>query len=128
MAMGWGIVIKLCLALVLGLFCGGWDDRHKTVILYPLVCMGTCLLTLLCIGYQRILGVNLSIIVNQIMTCVGFLGAVMIWRGESIEAGLANAACLWIAAAIGMTIGYAYYLAAIWAAVISHFTILWLRE
>jgi putative Mg2+ transporter-C (MgtC) family protein len=52
-------------------------------------------------------------IAAQIVTGVGFLGAGSILRqGESVH-GLTTAASIWIAAAIGMAVGFSYYVTAI---------------
>src|SRR5215472_17602035 len=52
-------------------------------------------------------------IAAQIVTGVGFLGAGSILRqGEAVH-GLTTAASIWIAAAIGMSVGFGYYTTAI---------------
>ncbi len=125
---GWPAIIKLCIALVLGVLGGGWQCKKGAMILHPVVCMAACFLTLVSIDYQRIYNIDLSVIVAQIMTGVGFLGTVVIWKEKSFAAGLTNAASLWVVAAIGMAVGYTYYLAAIYTTAISYFTLTWFQE
>ena len=56
-----------------------------------------------------------SRIAAQIATGIGFLGAGMRLKSESTEkiTNLTTAAAIWFAAAIGMTIGYNFYLMAL---------------
>ena len=54
-------------------------------------------------------------IAAQIVTGVGFLGAGSIFRQGELVHGLTTAASIWIAAAIGMAVGFGYY----WTAIIS---------
>lgn len=123
----WHAILKLCIALVLGIIVAGWQYRQKSMILYAhiLVCMGTCALALMSIDFQQIYNMNLSMIVVQIPIGVGLLGAVIIMKEESDEVGLTNAASLWIIAAIGMAVGYNYYVAALCTTAISYFTLNW---
>ena len=58
-------------------------------------------------------------IAAQIVTGIGFLGAGVIIKEGLTVRGLTTAACLWIAAAIGMTAGMGYYLIAVFTTVIA---------
>ena len=52
-------------------------------------------------------------IAAQIVTGVGFLGAGAILRqGENVS-GLTTAASIWVAASLGMAVGFGYYLIAV---------------
>jgi putative Mg2+ transporter-C (MgtC) family protein len=67
-------------------------------------------------------------IAAQIITGIGFLGAgVIIKEGISIR-GLTTAACLWIAAAIGMTTGAGHYTIAAATTVLALVTLVMLRR
>ena len=66
-------------------------------------------------------------IAAQIVTGVGFLGAGSILRqGEDIR-GLTTAASIWIAAAIGMAVGFGYYFTAIVSTALVLVTLVGLR-
>jgi putative Mg2+ transporter-C (MgtC) family protein len=52
-------------------------------------------------------------IAAQIVTGVGFLGAGAILRQGSEVHGLTTAASIWVAAAIGMAVGFGFYVTAI---------------
>ena len=66
-------------------------------------------------------------IAAQVVTGVGFLGAGSILRqGEEIK-GLTTAASIWIAAAIGMAVGFGYYTTAIISSVFVLLTLIGLR-
>jgi putative Mg2+ transporter-C (MgtC) family protein len=58
-------------------------------------------------------------IAAQIITGIGFLGAGVIIREGFTIRGLTTAACLWIAAAIGMAVGSGFYTMAIIATLLS---------
>jgi putative Mg2+ transporter-C (MgtC) family protein len=57
-------------------------------------------------------------IAAQIVTGVGFLGAGAILREGSEVHGLTTAASIWIAAAIGMSVGFGFYVPAIFTTVL----------
>lgn len=66
-------------------------------------------------------------IASGIVTGIGFLGAGSILRqGEDIK-GLTTAASIWIAAAIGMAVGFGYYWTAIVSSVLVLITLVGLR-
>ena len=66
-------------------------------------------------------------IAAQIVTGVGFLGAGAILRqGEDIK-GLTTAASIWMAAAIGLAVGFGYYVTAIVSAMLVLLTLVGLR-
>ena len=57
--------------------------------------------------------VDISRIVAQVVTGIGFLGAGAIIQSRGSVHGLTTAASIWVVAAIGMTVGLGYYFAAI---------------
>ena len=93
-----------------------------------LVTAGACLFTglgMIPFGIGRT--VDPTRIAAQIVTGVGFLGAGSILRqGEDIR-GLTTAASIWIAAAIGMAVGFGYYTTAIISSVFVLLTLIGLR-
>jgi putative Mg2+ transporter-C (MgtC) family protein len=78
-----------------------------------LVTAGSCLFSALGLipTFGRI--VDPTRIAAQVVTGVGFLGAGSILRqGEEVR-GLTTAASIWVAAAIGMAVGFGYYITAV---------------
>jgi putative Mg2+ transporter-C (MgtC) family protein len=57
-------------------------------------------------------------IAAQVVTGVGFLGAGAILRQGSEVHGLTTAASIWVAAAVGMSVGFGFYLPAIFTTVL----------
>ena len=57
-------------------------------------------------------------IAAQIVTGVGFLGAGAILRQGSEVHGLTTAASIWVAAAVGMAVGFGFYVPAIFTTVL----------
>jgi putative Mg2+ transporter-C (MgtC) family protein len=93
-----------------------------------LVAAGACLFTGL--GLIPTFGrtVDPTRIAAQVVTGVGFLGAGSILRqGEDVR-GLTTAASIWVAAAIGMAVGYGYYATAIVSALLVLLTLILLRQ
>lgn len=88
---------------------------------------GACLFTGL--GLIPNLGktVDPTRIAAQIVTGVGFLGAGSILRqGEDVR-GLTTAASIWVAAALGMAVGFGYYTTAVVCGVFVLITLVVLR-
>jgi putative Mg2+ transporter-C (MgtC) family protein len=66
-------------------------------------------------------------IAAQVVTGVGFLGAGSILRqGEEVR-GLTTAASIWVAAAIGMAVGFSYYTTAVISTLLVLITLIGLR-
>ena len=66
-------------------------------------------------------------IAAQIVTGIGFIGAGVIIREGFTIRGLTTAACLWIAAAIGMASGAGFYIIALATTVLALFSLVLLR-
>ncbi|MDQ2923382.1 MAG: MgtC/SapB family protein [Candidatus Dormibacteraeota bacterium] len=78
-----------------------------------LISIGACMFTAL--GLLPTFGKNVdpTRIAAQIVTGVGFLGAGAILRqGDNVH-GLTTAASIWVAASLGMAVGFGYYLIAV---------------
>lgn len=68
-----------------------------------LICISTYAFTTFCgINHETTLDLR---IIGQIITGIGFLGAGVILTRDGIVIGVTSAACIWILAAIGITIG-----------------------
>ncbi len=108
-------IFKLMLAVIIGGLIGlERESRAKSAGFrtITLICLGTTLLTLISLqsGDTRI--------VANIVTGIGFLGAGAILRGEGRIKGLTTAASIWVAAALGMAIGFGEYVLAAATAVL----------
>lgn len=92
-----------------------------------LIAVGSCMFTAL--GLEPVFGarVDPTRIAAQIVTGVGFLGAGSIMRqGEAVR-GLTTAASIWVAASLGMAIGFGYFLIAIFSAALVIATLIAIR-
>ncbi|MDQ6878853.1 MAG: MgtC/SapB family protein [Candidatus Dormibacteraeota bacterium] len=77
-----------------------------------LVGVGSCLFAAL--GLEKFAGTtDPTRIAAQIVTGVGFLGAGAILRQGNEVHGLTTAASIWVVAAIGMSVGFGFYVPAI---------------
>lgn len=111
LVMEWNAIVKLCIALVLGLLGAGQQYRYLPVHVF--VCMGTCFFTLMAVGIPGMSSPVWLIADAHIMAGAGLVGAVIMMKEQSFTVGLTNAASLWGVAAAGMAVGYAYYIAAL---------------
>ena len=76
-------------------------------------------------GFSRV--TDPARIAAQVVTGIGFLGAgVIVKEGLSIR-GLTTAACLWVAAAIGMASGVGFFAIAVVTTAIALFSLIFLR-
>src|ERR1041385_3347429 len=102
--------IKLFAALVAGSIIGAEREYQsknagfRTVIL---ITLGSCLFTIL----SEVMGGthDPARIAANIITGIGFLGAGAIFKEGVTVKGLTTASVIWIAAAVGMSIGIAEY-------------------
>src|SRR2546422_11368054 len=115
------LALRVSIALALGLLIGaerefrGHPAGLRTI---ALISAGSCMFTGLGLIPQFGAPVDPTRIAAQIVTGVGFLGAGSILRqGEEVK-GLTTAASIWVAASIGMAVGFAYYGVAIFITVI----------
>jgi len=115
------IIMQLTLAAALGMFIGAErEHRGKAAGLrtYMLVALGATLFTVLS-AQAKIGGLVEQLydptrIAAQIVIGIGFLGAgLIILRGDRVE-GLTTAAGLWATAAMGMAVGFGFYIVAIY--------------
>ena len=116
------IIVQLILAVVLGCLMGlerEYVGKAAGARTFALVTLGATLFTILSkdvfLSFEWPAGTTYdpTRIAAGIIVGIGFLGAgLIIFRGIKIE-GLTTAAGLWAAAAIGMAVGYEFYLTAI---------------
>jgi putative Mg2+ transporter-C (MgtC) family protein len=112
--------IRLGVCLVLGAAIGVERElRNKPAGISTncFVMAGACLFTFIS---QAIDPNSPARIAAQVVSGVGFLGAGMILKGEgNTVKNLTTAAAVWFAAAVGMVIGFGWYLIAVMGAIYS---------
>lgn len=124
------LVARLVGAVVLGGVLG-WErerGRHPAGLrTHILVALGSTAFTLAGIYGVQGLGTSQDAgrIAAQVVSGVGFLGAGTIWRsgqenGTTMIRGLTTAASIWLAAGIGMLIGFGLYVLAFACAVLGY--------
>ncbi len=112
----------ICLAVCLCLGCGtaiGVErelrGKPAGISTHCFVMAGACLFTFIS---QAIDPNSPARIAAQVVSGIGFLGAGMIIKGEgNMVRNLTTAAAVWFAAAIGMAIGFGWFLIAVTATV-----------
>ncbi len=117
------IIIRFLLAVLWGGLVGaereyrGKAAGFRTTIM---ISFGACFFTLMSIAIG---GSNPDRIAANIVTGIGFLGAGVIFRGDSRVNGITTAATIWAVAAVGMGIGAGFYLASGCASVLILFVL-----
>lgn len=105
---------QVLLAIVLGGVLGFQRERYGKPAgprTYALVTAGAALFTIMSIyGFA---GADTSRVASNIVVGIGFLGAGLIFHKEQHIENLTTAAGLWMAAAVGMAVGAAYYFLAV---------------
>jgi putative Mg2+ transporter-C (MgtC) family protein len=83
-----------------------------------LISAGSCMFTALGLIPEFPKTVDPTRIAAQVVTGVGFLGAGSILRQGELVRGLTTAASIWVAASLGMAVGFGYYFLAVFVTVI----------
>jgi putative Mg2+ transporter-C (MgtC) family protein len=116
------LLVPIAIATILGWLIGiERESRHKPagVGTNVLICTGACIFTILSI---RMDPESPSRIASNILTGVGFIGAGLILKEmDGNIHGLTTAAGIWMAAAVGMAVGFNYYLFAVFGTVLAIF-------
>lgn len=112
-------LIRLGVSLVLGALIGAERRIHNHPAgsrTFMLICMGATLATLasiyICQTNPNLLNGDPGRIAAQILTGIGFLGAGLIIKGNDGVSGLTTAACIFMAAVIGVAVGVGMLLVA----------------
>jgi len=92
-----------------------------------LIAVGSCMFTAVALEPAFGSRVDPTRIAAQIVTGVGFLGAGSILRQGEYVRGLTTAASIWVAASLGMAVGFGYYLIAIFTALLVLVTLVAIR-
>jgi len=109
------IVLKLALSILIGGLLGAereYRSKSAGFRTLTLICVGATLFTI----FSKIIGgiANPDRIASNIVTGIGFVGAGVIFRGDTSKVnGITTAAMIWVTAALGITIGAGYHLVAI---------------
>ena len=109
---------RLVLAALLGGLIGLEREYHGRAAgfrTHLLVSLGSCLMVLLSEAYAlkytagTVLSLDPTRIAGQIVTGIGFIGAGTIMREGLTIRGLTTAACLWVAAGLGLAVAAGLY-------------------
>ena len=111
------IILQIILAAALGGLLGlerEFGKKEAGLRTYMLVCIGSCLFTILAFLSLNIFGEYKSNldplrVIQAVAIGIGFIGSgVIIFRRDHVE-GLTTAAGLWLVAAIGVAVGLKLY-------------------
>lgn len=106
-------LVRLGIALIVGLIIGferQWHHKPTGLKTNMLVSTGAAIFVLLSIKIMETnLNIDVSRIIAQVVTGVGFLGAGVIFREGSDVHGLTSAATIWCSAAIGCMAAMGYF-------------------
>ena len=106
-------IIKIAVAFLLGALLGLEREYRSKPAGFRTLIMITVGATVFTILSYRIGSATPDRIAANIITGIGFIGAGVIFKEGMKVSGMTTASTIWIAAAIGMSVGYgAYYLAA----------------
>jgi len=127
---------QLALATILGALTGIERELAKKsagMRTFALVSLGAAFFTIIStLAFEKFPGSNFDIskIPSQIVVGVGFIGGGLIIFYRSHLRGLTTAAGLWVAAAIGMAVGFKFYLLAIFTTFLTVlvFVLFWVIE
>jgi putative Mg2+ transporter-C (MgtC) family protein len=137
-AVNFVVFANLVGALLLGLLVGyerSYHGRAAGMRTYGLVCMASCAITVV-VGYPgfwygaggAVAGaspIDVTRVIQGIVTGVGFLGAGVIMKEGLNISGLTTAASIWSSSAIGILVGIGFYAAAILLALLSAALMMW---
>ena len=99
---------SLLLAVALGAIVGIQREKaHRPAGLrtHMLVCLGSCLFTIISVSFS----LDPARIASGIVAGIGFIGAGTIWAEKDKVKGITTAASLWATSAIGLTVGIGDY-------------------
>lgn len=135
-----GIALRLIVASILGGIIGLEREVHGRPAgfrTHLLVSLGSCLfvVTSVCF-YQKFgnltaqgpVGVDPGRVAAQVVTGIGFLGAGAIIREKASIRGLTTAACLWVAAAVGVAVGVEMYATSLLVTLLAVINLIFLKK
>ncbi|MFA5162242.1 MAG: MgtC/SapB family protein [Elusimicrobiales bacterium] len=110
------ILFKLGVSTALGGIIGLEREFHEKPAGFRtniIICLGATVFTIASLAIGAKYNQDPGRIAAQVVTGVGFLGAGAIMRDGNRISGLTTAAGIWLVSAIGMAVGYGYYLLAV---------------
>lgn len=110
------IIFQLVLSIVLGALIGlerEYKKKEAGLRTYSLISLGSCLFTIIGFSMAGSANIEPTRVIQAVATGIGFIGAGLIMRRGSHIEGLTTAAGLWVAAAIGISVGSRLYFPAI---------------
>ncbi len=125
----YSVLVRLLLAALMGGLIGserGRQGRAAGRRTHILVCVGSAMTALTGLFIGQLPGCEGDVvrISAQVVSGIGFLGAGMILvRNSSVITGLTTAAGMWATAAIGIALGYGFYIGAFMATLLCIFTV-----
>ena len=135
------ITIRLVLAALLGGLIGLEREKHGRAAgfrTHLLVALGSALTMMVSLYLYDVFkgfhtanyasGVDPSRIASLVIAGIGFIGGGTIIQSRGTIRGLTTAACLWVAAAIGLAVGCGYYVPAIISTIISLISLIILKQ
>lgn len=124
----YSIALRLVLAIIAGGIIGNERGKHGSAAglrTHILVCIGAAMTALTGLYVSTTLNASDDImrLAAQVISGIGFLGAGMIIvKNGNIVTGLTTAAGMWATAAIGIALGYGFYIGAVIATIGCVFT------
>ncbi len=112
--------LRLLIALAAGFLIGferSWHHKSAGLRTITLVTIGSALYVILSVNITQNEG-DVTRIIAQVVTGIGFLGAGIIFKEGITVHGLTTAATVWCSSAIGCLAGAGYYIEAIIATVL----------
>lgn len=130
--------------LLLASFCGALIGLEREIHGRPagfrthlLVSLGSALFVIVSISFYRLygnfsgsgmVGVDPGRVAAQVVTGIGFLGAGAIIRERASIRGLTTAACLWLAAAVGVACGVGLFALSIFVTLLALLSLIALKK
>jgi putative Mg2+ transporter-C (MgtC) family protein len=133
MIVEWDVIARTLVALAAGGAIGferSYHGRAAGLRTYALVCFGSALLVAAAQSgiVPSASGADVTRVIQGIVTGIGFLGAgVIVKEGFSVR-GLTTAASVWVASAIGVTLGVGMYVAGLVATLATLVALALLRQ
>ena len=134
------VLVRLLLSSLLGGLIGLEREVHGRPAgfrTHLLVSLGSCLFVISSIEFYKLygdfsgripVGVDPARIAAQVVTGIGFLGAGAIIREKASIRGLTTAACLWVAAAVGLACGAGLFGASVVVTALALASLLFLKK
>ncbi len=120
-------VVEIFLKLLVAVLCGGMlvfdhekSSRFNFTQILVMISLGACLLVILWeLNFSQAVGLSLMFFASMIVA-IGIISSAVIISHHGSPAGLTIAATIWVAAGIGMSVGYSLYFTAIIATLIGY--------